>query len=151
MNNISAVITAINAEDKLAACLSSVKWVDEIVVVDDGSTDDTVKVAKQFTKKIYYHKSKGYVEPARNFSINKATNDWILVLDADEQIPQKLADTLLNLVKENNESVSAVAIPRKNIIFDKWIEHSTGWWPDYQIRFFRKGKVTWSDVIHSKP
>src|SRR5260221_117083 len=127
MNNISAVITTLNAEDKLAACLSSVKWVDELIVIDDGSTDETVNIAKKFTKKIFHHQSKGYVEPARNFSINKATKEWILVLDSDEEVSQALGKKLLSIVEEDDQTINAVAIPRKNIIFEKWIEHSTGW------------------------
>lgn len=151
MNKISVVVTARNAEKTLAECLRSVKWADEIVLVDDESTDKTVSVAKQFTKHIYPHKSKGYVEPARNFSISKATNEWILILDADEEIPHQLSEKLREISGTSDEALSAVAIPRKNIIFNKWIRNSTGWWPDYQTRFFRKGKVKWFDAIHSKP
>lgn len=146
---ISAVIIAKNEEDKIAACLDSVSFADEIVFVDDGSTDKTIEIAKQYTTTIYYHKSVGYVEPARNFAIAKARNEWILLLDADELVPETLKQRLKEIAIEEN-NVDAVFIPRKNIIFNKWIEH-TGWWPDNNMRFFRKRAVSWSDRIHSQP
>src|SRR6266498_5902614 len=135
-NKISVVVTVFNGEKTLNACLESVKWADEIIVVDDGSTDGTISIAKKHTDKIYHHKSQGFVEPARNFAISKTTGDWILVLDADEQVPQSLAEKLQELAGQSE--TECVNLPRKNIIFNKWIQH-TGWWPDYNIRFFKKG------------
>lgn len=147
---ISAVLSVYNAEDKIEECLKSLAFVDEIIIVDDESTDKTTELAKRYTDKIYPHKHVGYVEPLRNFAIAKATHEWILILDADERIPETLAEMLVNITKEDEKDLSCVEIPRKNIIFSQWIEH-TGWWPDYQRRFFRRDKVTWSDEIHSVP
>ena len=147
-NKISVVLTVLNEEEKIKACLESVTWADEIVVVDDGSTDTTVAIAKQYTDKVFHHVSKGFVEPARNFAISKATGDWILILDADEQVSSSLAEKLRSITIESH--VNGVRLPRKNIIFNKWMKH-TGWWPDYNIRFFKKGSVIWSDKIHSQP
>jgi glycosyltransferase involved in cell wall biosynthesis len=146
--NISAVVVTFNEEKNIKNCLDSLKWVDEIVVVDDGSTDGTLAIVKKYTSKIFHHKSVGYVEPVRNFAIGKASHPWVLLLDADETIPPSLKDKLLQVAEE--EQTSFVEIPRKNIIFSEWIKHA-GWWPDYQIRFFRKDAVVWSDKIHSKP
>lgn len=149
MQKLSVVIVTLNEETNIKNCLESVTWADEIVVVDDGSTDKTVEIAKQFTDKIYHHKSAGYVEPARNFAIEKAQGDWILLIDADEIIPSSLVEKLREIAV-NPQETTHVFIPRKNIIFGKWIEH-TGWWPDHLVRFFRKGSVTWKDEIHSIP
>lgn len=149
MNKISVVISTYNSAKDIKACLDSVKWADEIVVVDDGSTDNTVEIAKHYTKHIFHHKSVGYVEPARNFAISKATGDWLLIVDADEVIPQTLAKKLQEIASEE-QTFTHVLIPRKNIIFGKWMQH-TGWWPDHQIRFFKRGTVTWKDEIHSIP
>lgn len=149
MAKISAVIIVRNEASGIEECLSSLSWVDEIVVVDDSSTDDTAQIAKKYTKHVYAHKSVGYVEPVRNFAIEKASNEWILLLDADERIPKSLAKHITALVNTSDPS-DAYSIPRKNIIFNKWIQH-TGWWPDHNIRLFKKGKVTWSNIIHSKP
>lgn len=147
---ISAVLVVKDEEENIEECLSSVKaFADEIVVVDDGSNDKTVEIAKKFTDKIYHHESLGYVEPARNFAISKATGDWILILDADEEISSGLGKKLEEVVKNNTAEV--VWIPRKNIIFNKWIKNNKGWWPDYNPRFFKKGAVVWQDKIHSKP
>ncbi len=145
---ISVVLGVFNEEENIKRCLESVKWADEIVVVDDGSTDKTVEIAKKYTDKIFQHKSEGYVEPTRNFGIEKAQGEWILLIDADEEIPLELANELKEIV--NIKEVDYVWIPRKNIIFGKWITNE-GWWPDYNVRFFKKGSVTWSNKIHSKP
>ncbi len=147
MAKISVVINTYNEEAHIVRCLKSVTWADEIVLVDMHSEDKTRELAKKFTKHIYLHEKTGYVEPARNFAIAKATGDWILIVDADEEIPESLAKQLQSLTSHD---ASVVAIPRKNILFGKWIEH-TGWWPDRQIRFFKKGSVTWKNEIHSTP
>lgn len=149
MNKISVVINTFNEEKNITQCLNSVKWADEIVIVDMHSTDKTREIAKKYTKHIFLHENVGYVEPARNFAISKAHGDWILVLDADEEISEELAKTLQKIPQERPD-VSIVALPRKNIIFGKWIQHS-GWWPDHLIRFFKKGTVTWKNAIHSQP
>lgn len=146
---ISVVINALNAQNSIEAALKSSSWADEIVVVDDGSTDKTIEIAKKYTKNIYHHKSVGFVEPARNLAISKATGEWVFILDTDEEIPYTLADKLKEIVN-SVEQIDYVEIPRKNIIFGKWMKASF-WWPDNHIRFFKKGKVVWSDRIHSKP
>src|SRR5687768_11740244 len=97
-NNISVVITTFNSAQYIEDCLKSVDWVEEIVVVDDGSTDATLDIVKQFTSNIYHHKSVGYVEPTRNYALSKATKEWILLLDADERVPATLADKLQDLI-----------------------------------------------------
>ncbi len=146
---ISVVVTVLNEEKNIKECLKSVKgWADEIVVVDDGSIDSTVSIAKEFTDKIFEHESKGYVEPSRNFAISKASNEWVLILDADERLTESLKNKLTEIATKG--SADFVKIPRKNITFNKWIQN-TMWWPDYQLRFFKKGKIEWSDKIHSVP
>lgn len=146
---ISAVINALNAQDTIEKALKSVKWADEIVVVDDGSSDKTVQIAKKYTNKIFHHKSAGYVEPARNFAISKTSGDWVLILDTDEEITESLVNKLRNIV-DNTKEIDYVEIPRKNIIFGKWMKASM-WWPDYNIRFFKKGRVWWEEKIHRDP
>lgn len=146
---ISAVINTYNEAEKLTDCLESVKdWVEEIVVVDMGSTDKTLEIAQKYKAKIFKHQLLPYVEPARNFALSQSKGDWILVLDPDERIPQTLVEQLKQIVEEGE--CDAVNIPRKNIIFGKWIRH-TNWWPDRHVRFFKKGKVSWSEIIHQYP
>ena len=146
---ISLVVNTWNEEANIERCLSSVQTLaDEIVVIDMESSDRTHELASKFTDKIYTHSKTGYVEPARNFAINKATGDWILILDADEVITASLASELKKIIAES--IYDFVRLPRKNLVFGKWLKHS-GWWPDYKIRFFKKGMVSWNEEIHSIP
>lgn len=149
MAKITVVINTLNEEINISRATSSVRqFADEIVVCDMFSEDKTVDVAKKLGAKVFTHKKTNYVEPARNFAISKATGDWIFILDADEEISETLAAELKDIVK--NDSADYVLIPRKNILFGKWIEHSR-WWPDYLVRFFKKDFVTWNNQIHSEP
>lgn len=146
---ISVVVNTYNEEKNLARCLESVKdFADEIVVVDMHSADKTAEIAKKFKAKVYYHEYTRYVEPARNFALQKATGDWILLIDGDEEIPFTLKEEIKKITQENR--VDFVKIPRRNIIFGKWIKYSR-WWPDYLIRFFKKGKVVFTNKIHQPP
>lgn len=145
---ISAIVNTLNEEDNIADCLESLAWVDEIVVVDMDSDDKTKQIAYKYTPNVYNHKRAGYVEPARNFAIAKATGDWMLILDADERISPSLAGRLRDIAQEN--AINFVRIPRKNIIFGTWMKH-TRWWPDYNVRFFKRDKVEWLPEIHSIP
>lgn len=147
---ISVVINTLNEEANIARALESVKkFAGEMIVVDMHSDDKTVEIAKSRGAKVFDHKRVNYVEPARNFAISKASGDWILILDADEEIPTSLAKKLVEISKLPDEAV-IWRLPRKNIIFDKWMKHAR-WWPDYNIRFFKKGSVEWSNEIHSIP
>ncbi len=145
---ISAVINTWNEAKNLAECLKTLDFADEIIIVDMESTDDTVKIAKQYTDKVYSYPYVGYVEPARNFALGKASGNWIFIVDADERIPITLAAKLLDIVQ--SDQADFVRIPRKNLVFNQWLKYSR-WWPDYNIRFFKKGFVQWQDAIHSVP
>lgn len=146
---ISVVINTLNEEKNIERVIHSVDWADEVVVCDMHSEDKTVALAKKLKAKVVFHKQTRYVEPARNFAISKASNEWVLLLDADEEIPAVLGEKLQKIVKEA-ENYSYIQIPRKNIIFGKWMKASF-WWPDFHVRFFKKGSVIWNDKIHSKP
>jgi len=145
---ISAVISAYNEEKKIAACLDSLKWVDEIIFVDNSSTDKTAEIAKKYNAKILTQKNDpSNIDLQKNLGIEKATGEWILVLDSDEEVTPELAKEIQSIchseaepknLRENGQ-IDGYLIPRKNIIFGKWIEH-TGWYPDYQLRLFRNGK-----------
>lgn len=140
MATLSVVVSVYNGEKYLRNCLLSVRELaDEIVVVDHESTDKSLAIAKEFTKKIYSQKNDPTdIDRQKNFGFEKATGEWILSLDADESVPEELAKEIREVLKSNKSS-TAYWIPRKNIIFGKWIEH-TGWYPDYQLRLFKKGK-----------
>ncbi|MEK7587693.1 MAG: glycosyltransferase family 2 protein [Patescibacteria group bacterium] len=136
MATISVVISAWNEEKKIKQCLESVRWANEIIVVDNSSTDATGKIARQQKASVYLQQNNPMLNVNKNFGFEKATGDWILSLDADEIIPESLAREIKE--KVNNSDKAGYWIPRKNIIFGKWIRHGL-WWPDKQLRLFRKG------------
>lgn len=146
---ISVVINTLNEENYLERCVASVKWADEILVCDMYSEDNSAVLAKKLGAKVILHKRLSYVEPARNFAVSKTQNEWVLVIDPDEEIPPSLAEKLKELAEKPIIS-TFVELPRKNIIFGKWMQASM-WWPDYNVRFFKKEAVKWSDKIHRPP
>jgi glycosyltransferase involved in cell wall biosynthesis len=141
---LSVVVSAYNEEASLSRCLTSVKKIaDEIIVVDNTSSDRTVEIAKRFTKKIYTRPNLLMLNTNKNFGFSKATGNWILNLDADEEVTPELANEILTIVGQNDgssaELPSGYWINRKTIIFGKWIRHGL-WWPDRQLRLFVNGK-----------
>lgn len=143
MSKLSVVITAYNEGKNMERCLKSLEFADEIVVVDNSSTDDTAKIAKKYTDKVFKQKNDPLnIDIQKNFGFEKASNDWILSIDADEGVSPELANEIKLILSSKSSSISEINgfwIPRKNYIFGKWIEH-TGWYPDFQLRFFKKGK-----------
>lgn len=145
---LSVVINTKNSEAFLEKALQSASIADEIIVVDMHSSDATRDIAKKFTKKVFLFDDVGYVEPARNFAIGKATSDWIFILDADEEIAPGLERSIKEILVD--PEFDAYYIPRSNEVFG-YEMRKTGWWPDHQLRLFKQGVVTWSDEIHSVP
>lgn len=146
VSKISAVIFTKNEEKNITDCIKSVKsFASEIIVIDMQSHDDTVRIAESLGAIVYSVEDHNWVEPVRNFGISKAKYEWVLVLDADERVPLMLARKFVEIVQE--DKFDAVKIPYKVIFFKKWIKH-THWWPDYHIRFFRKGYAKWVVKIH---
>ncbi len=141
MNKIrlSVVISAYNEEKNLEGCLRSVeKLADEIIVVDNSSLDDTAKIAKKYTDKVYQQKNDPRkIDEQKNFGFSKATGDWIFSIDADEKVTLELGSEIKKSL-DKDKNADGYWIPRKNIIFGKWIK-SDMWWPDYQLKLFRKG------------
>lgn len=140
---ISVVISAYNEEEKIEECLKSASFTDEIIFVDNSSTDKTVEIAKKYTSKIFTRPNNLMLNVNKNFGFTKATGDWILSLDADERVSPELRDEIKSEIRSANwrtkSEINGYWIPRKNIIFGKWVQH-TGWYPDHQMRLFRRGK-----------
>lgn len=145
---LSVVLNVKNMADTLAKALTSVEFADEIIVVDMESTDDTVKIAKKFTDKVFNHPDVGYADPARNFALSKAKSPWVLVLDADEVVSASLQEKIQDLITETTADV--YWLPRQNMFFGHWLAKA-GWWPDYQPRLFRKDHVSWAVGVHRMP
>ena len=153
MKKISVIIHCLNEEKNISDCINSAKLLtDEIILVDMESTDKTVEIAKKLQVPVFNFPKSNYVEPAREFGINKAKTDWVLILDADERITKELADEIKELLTLNSSLSTYYRVPRKNI-FGKtqWLRHG-GWWPDYQIRLINtKHFINWPKRIHSTP
>ncbi len=144
---ISVVINTYNAERFLEKVLETVKAFDEIIVCDMHSTDRTIEIAQHYNCRIVYHEMVGYVEPARAFAINEASHDWVLVVDADECVPEALKNYLYDRIK-SEKCPAGIRIPLKNYFMGRFL-HSA--YPDHILRFFKKDLTIWPPTIHSVP
>lgn len=159
-NGLTVVIIAKNEEKNLEECLKSVTWADEIVLIDNDSTDQTVAIAKQYKAKVF-SVSKGSYKDLRNEGLKQAKNEWVFYLDADERITPELRDEIIQLTgspiklgmtaEERGMTPSAYAVPRENIILGRRMRYG-GWWPDYVKRLFLKSKLAgWRGELHEEP
>jgi glycosyltransferase involved in cell wall biosynthesis len=148
LSKISCVIITYNESRNIRRCLESVNWVDEIVVVDSYSTDDTREIASAFTDKIHPLKWSGF-GPAKEYARTRAGGDWILSVDADEVVPDKLREEIQR-VTESQESLEGYFIPRRSNFLGRWIRHG-GWYPDLVLRLFKKEKGSFTDrMVHEE-
>ena len=134
MLDISALVLTYNEEANIRRCLSSLSFCREIVVVDSGSTDGTLKIVSEFTDKIVKHELNGF-GAQRNIGIDYSSNEWIFWLDADEEVSEKLKDSIDKL--EINTEFAGFLVNRQTRYLGKWIKHS-GWYPQYVLRLFNK-------------
>lgn len=133
-----------NEEQLLQDALESVRWADEIIVVDSESTDSTRQIALKYTDKVFIHKWEGYA-PQKKYALSLASNDWILNIDADERISDPLKKEILNL---DFSSAAGFKIPRQNYLLKKHIT-TCGWNNDYQLRLFKKSIASVTDrLVH---
>lgn len=142
---LSIIVIAKNEEERIKACLESVKWADEIIIADNESTDSTLEIAKKYTDKILTFRGQDFAD-LRNEAMKEALGEWVLFVDADERVLQSLKEEIEDLVK--NTDKSAFAVSRRNIIFG--IEQRNGpFWPDWVIRLFKVSDFeTWVGEVH---
>jgi hypothetical protein len=140
---VSCCIICYNEEANIRRCLESVKWCDEIVIVDSFSTDRTVEICREYTDRIIQRPWPGYVEQKR-FALSQATHEWVLNVDADEEVSPELQCEGLAVLQRNDPSVDGFYIPRLVYYLGRWWWH--GWYPGYRLRLFRKAKVRWGGV-----
>lgn len=149
---LSAVIITKNEQEKLRDCLKSIDWVDEIIIVDSGSTDETIKIAKKSRAKIFSYEG-GNFSDWRNEGLKHAKGKFILYIDADERVTPQLKSEILEKIKNQTEDkkITAYAIPRRNLILGKELKHG-GWWPDYVKRLFKTDTLKgWKGELHEEP
>jgi glycosyltransferase involved in cell wall biosynthesis len=146
MNKLSVIIITKDEEHNIRRCLESVKFADEIIVVDSGSEDRTLAIAREYTDKIFYHTWEGYGKQ-KNYALSLATGDWVLSVDADEELPIKLQIEISHVVQQENHVV-AYELLFKNHLCGKQVD---GWHKDYHVRLFRRGFAIFSyDNVHER-
>lgn len=147
MKKLSATIITLNEEDKIRPCLESLKKVaDEIVVVDSLSTDSTKKICEEFGVKFVEQKWLGYSEQ-KNLANKLASNDWILSIDADEVLSEKLINSILKIKENDTPDNHIFSFNRLNNYCGKWIHHS-GFYPDKKIRIWNRNIGKWEGIVH---
>ena len=145
--SLSAVIISHNAAGRLGECLTSVSFCDEIIVVDSGSTDDTVNLARRAGAKVIQQAWLGF-GPQKQFAVQQASSDWILCLDTDESVSKHLQTSIVAALRSPNARVFAVA--RCNRFLGRWLRHGEGY-PDWSVRLFHRAAAQWSaDAVHEK-
>ena len=140
---ITTTIITLNEEKSLPKALESVSWTDEIVVVDSGSTDQTTEIAKKFGAKVFFNRWPGS-GAQKNFAQSKASNDWVLNIDADEVVPKNLAKEIRRQLAQNGREYLGYEIPRKTFYLGRWIRHG-GWYPNYLIRLAHRKHSKWTE------
>jgi len=156
LETLSAVIITLNEAHRIESCLGSLGFCDEIVLLDSGSSDGTLDLARRFTDRLYVEPFKGD-GPQKNSALEKATGEWVLVVDGDEVIPPPLAKEIAATVEKFSQGdgprsgrPSAWAVPRRNYFGEVWVRHG-GWYPDHQIRLWPRGQVRYGSAkVHPK-
>lgn len=147
MNKLSVIIIARDEENNLRDCLESVAWADEIIVVDSGSTDATVAIAREFTPHVYVHDWLGF-GAQKNRALSYASGEWVLSLDADERVTPELRSEIEAAMRDVKHT--AYDVPRLSNYCGRFMRHS-GWQPDYVTRLFRRGSARFSDdLVHER-
>jgi glycosyltransferase involved in cell wall biosynthesis len=135
---LTAIVITLNEEERVRACLESVAWADEIVVVDAESQDKTVQIAREFTERVVVRPWPGFAAQ-KNFALEQATGDWVLALDADEEVSDALRQEV-QAVLADAAALEGYAVPRQNIFRGRWVRHG-GLYPDWQVRLFRRDRA----------
>ncbi len=143
---LSVALITKNEEANLRRTLASVRWANEIVIVDCGSTDRTAEIAREFGARFFVEEWKGF-GAQKNSALAKCTGDWVLALDADEEVSAELAAEIQALLSEGPEC-DAYYLPRRNFFLGRWIRHG-GYWPDPKLRLFRRGAAAFEErAVH---
>ena len=146
-NAISVIIITKNEELNIRDCLESVKWADEIIVIDSGSSDATVEICKEYTSKVYVTDWPGF-GPQKNRALKYVQYEWVLSIDADERVTEELRNEIYSVV--NSKEFRGYMIPRLSNYCGKFLRHS-GWWPDPVLRLFQHHYGCFSDrVVHER-
>jgi len=145
---ISIAVIAKDEADRIGRLFENAEFADEIVVVVSGSTDGTQAICKQMGAEVIFNEWSGYARQ-KQFAMDCTKSEWILNLDADEEISVPLAKEIQYAIENTAPDVSAFSMPRLSKYLGKWIKHG-GWYPDRKVRLVRKGKGVWKGVLHEQ-
>ncbi len=146
---LSVVVITLNEADRIGLLLESVSSADEVIVVDSGSTDRTVEIARAAGARVIHHEWEGYARQ-KQFAMEQASGRWVLSLDADEALSPELSQEMIQAIENAPADVAGFSLPRLSRYLDRWIRHG-GWYPDRKIRLARKQCGQWKgDGIHEK-
>lgn len=148
MPKLSVVVITKNEASRIRECLESVRWADEILVLDDNSTDDTVKIAREFTERVTT-RTMDFEGKHRNYIYGLASHPWILSLDADERVTPELQVEIKELLK-SEPACNGYTIPRRNFMGKTWVRYG-GMYPSAQLRLFRKDKFRYDEQAEVHP
>ena len=138
---VSVCIITYNEEQNIRRCLVSVKWADEIVVVDSKSTDRTVDICREYTDKIILRGFPGHIEQ-KNFALDQAMHNWVFCIDADEEVTPHLYDEIMNVLEDSNPEKTGLYVSRKTEYLGEWVTYGR-WYPDYKLRLFDRRYGRW--------
>ncbi|MGH7231599.1 MAG: glycosyltransferase family 2 protein [Nitrospiraceae bacterium] len=142
---IAAIVITKNEERNIGACLKSLRWVHDLIVVDAVSTDRTVAIVREYTPRVFIRTWPGF-GPQKNYGLDQATADWVLVVDADERVTEALRAEIRQVIETGKGDIAGYEIPRRNFFYGRWIEGG-GLYPDYQLRLFRRTAGRYDDVL----
>jgi glycosyltransferase involved in cell wall biosynthesis len=140
---VSACVITLNEEANIRDCLDSVRWADEIVLVDSFSTDRTVEIAREYTDRVFQRTWNG-INEQRQFCLEQATGDWVFCIDADERVTPELRDEIMALLGRPDPGAEAFETPRRTWCHGRWIRHC-GWYPGHKTRLFRRDRGRFGD------
>ena len=144
--NLSVAVITKNEEIHLPGCLRSVSFAEDRVIVDSGSTDKTIDIAREFGCRVFIEDWKGYGQQ-KNSAIEKCMHDWVLLIDADERVPEETGGLILATLQKPD--ADAYRFKRRNYLHGRWLRHS-GYWPDWQVRLVNRTKGSFQSFIHEK-
>jgi glycosyltransferase involved in cell wall biosynthesis len=146
--NVSVYMITYNNEETVERALKSVTWANEIVVVDSFSSDRTVEIGRRFTDKLFQRKWPGHRDQYQ-YAADLTTHEWIMFVDADEEVPPELAEEIRGALSEKAGEVDAFFVYRRTFYLGRWIRYG-GWYPDGEIRLYRRNKGRWVGGLHAR-
>lgn len=146
---LSVIIITKNEAANIRACLESVAWADEIIVVDSGSSDATAEICGEFDARVYKHDWQGFGKQ-KNRALGYATHEWVFSIDADERVTPELRAAIEAVLRKDDDACSAYRVSRLSSYCGRFMRHS-GWYPDHIVRLFRRAAAHFSDdLVHER-